>query len=126
MGSSAAYNTVLATAFLIVFRQTPFNLTSDLKEDINGISMQFEAVEHGTPSGIDNYISVHGGVILYNKTREPRFTKLPHSAAHIKALMNVGVVDSCVEKNTKVAVGNVRAKYNADPKCKSAPIQTGP
>jgi mevalonate kinase len=38
--------------------------------------MKFEAVEHGNPSGIDNYISVNGGVILYNKTKEPRFKKL--------------------------------------------------
>jgi mevalonate kinase len=75
--------------------------------------MQFEAVEHGTPSGIDNYISVHGGVILYNRTREPRFTQLPKSAARLKQLMNIGVIDTCVEKNTKVAVSNVRVKYDS-------------
>jgi filamentous hemagglutinin family protein len=44
-------------------------LSQEMKEKINNISMQFEAVEHGNPSGIDNYISVNGGVILYNKTK---------------------------------------------------------
>jgi mevalonate kinase len=70
-------------------------------------------VEHGTPSGIDNYISVHGGVIIYNKTKEPRFTKLVNSAFNIKNFMNIGIIDSGIEKNTKVAVSNVRFKYES-------------
>lgn len=80
--------------------------------------MQFQAVEHGTPSGIDNYISVHGGVILYNKNKEPRFSNLPNAAYNLRKWINIGVVDSCIEKNTKVAVANVRAKCESDEKCK--------
>lgn len=85
LGSSAAFNTVLSTSLLQIFGILPKGLlTIEIKEKINSISMQFEKVEHGNPSGIDNYVSVNGGVILYNKNKSPRFQKLEKSASNIK------------------------------------------
>ena len=43
---------------------------------INECSVVFEKVEHGNPSGIDNFVTVYGGVILYNKTKDPKFRRL--------------------------------------------------
>lgn len=70
-------------------------------------------MEHGNPSGIDNYVSVNGGVILYNKNKQPKFKQL-HTAAENLKLMSLGVIDTGIEKNTKVAVGIVRERYNQE------------
>lgn len=71
LGSSAAFNTVLATTLLVAFRPDIVSvnkgLDNETKELINAISVLFESVEHGNPSGIDNFVSVHGGLILFNK-----------------------------------------------------------
>lgn len=59
-------------------------MPDQIKDHINSISVLFEKVEHGTPSGIDNYVSVHGGVILYNKNANPKYKKLDNLATRIK------------------------------------------
>ena len=77
LGSSAAFNTVLATSLLIIFKQISMKeLDHQTKDLINDISVLFESVEHGNPSGIDNFVSVHGGLILFNKTKNPKFKSL--------------------------------------------------
>jgi mevalonate kinase len=75
LGSSAAFNTVLATVLLIIFKQLDDGKGLDFtaKEKINELSFEFESVEHGNPSGIDNFVSIHGGLILFNKKKEPKF-----------------------------------------------------
>ena len=58
-------------------------------------------------------MSVNGGVILYNKNKQPKFKQLATAGENLK-LMSLGVIDTGIEKNTKVAVGIVREKYNSD------------
>lgn len=105
LGSSAAFNTVLATYFfLITEKLNQQGLDSQDKNNINKISFLFESVEHGNPSGIDNFITVNGGAIVYNKQKDPKFKKLNISAINLKQHINLGIVDTGVEKNTKKAV----------------------
>lgn len=74
-------------------------------------------MEHGNPSGIDNFVSVHGGAILFNRMRNPPFKQLPKVASKIRSHVVVAVADSGVEKNTKAAVGKVKELLDSDPKC---------
>lgn len=73
LGSSAAFNTVLSTALSLIFDKIHVEKTNYLsfqtKEIINSLAYLFECVEHGTPSGIDNFVSVHGGLIVFNKLK---------------------------------------------------------
>ena len=66
--------------------------------------MLFESVEHGNPSGIDNFVSIHGGLILFNKSKEPKFRHLKQAGCTVKSCFNVAIADSGIEKNTKKAV----------------------
>ena len=77
LGSSAAFNTVLSTLLLCIsHRNIVKEIDFSAKKMINEISVLFESVEHGTPSGIDNYVSIHGGLILFNKNKEPKYRDL--------------------------------------------------
>ncbi len=67
-------------------------------------------MEHGNPSGIDNFVAVHGGLILFNRFKEPKFTSLSHLAHKFKDLFDVAIADSKIEKNTKVAVDMVKKR----------------
>jgi mevalonate kinase len=57
--------------FFICDPQAPLNL-----EEVNRVSKILEKVEHGTPSGIDNFVSTYGGLILYNNSKQPQFEKI--------------------------------------------------
>ena len=48
------------------------NLTT-FKSIINHISKIFEKVEHGQPSGIDNFVSIYGNMVLFNRSKNPPF-----------------------------------------------------
>jgi len=61
LGSSAALATALALALKEIF-------SVDMSpNDIWNIAFESEKIVHGRPSGIDNTLSLHGGVILYRK-----------------------------------------------------------
>ena len=82
-------------------------LTEDKRAEINELSFGFEEVEHGSPSGIDNFVSVYGGVIVYNRLKQPRFRRI--SAIHkLRGELEVAIADSKIEKNTKTAVQMVK------------------
>jgi mevalonate kinase len=71
-------------------------------------------VEHGRPSGIDNFVSVYGGMVLFNKNRSPPF-KLIEDKKILNSFSDnfcICFVDSGIEKKTKVAVNQVLLKYN--------------
>lgn len=79
-----------------------------------------ERIEHGTPSGIDNFVATFGGLVLFNNTRSPPFLSI-HDKGILDKITNclqLRLIDSGVEKNTKTAVSVVRKNYESDEKCK--------
>ncbi len=77
---------------------------------MNHLSKVFEKVEHGKPSGIDNFVSIYGGMVLFNKAKNPQFQNIqnPKILSFLSEHLTIGFVDSGIEKNTKLAVSNVR------------------
>ena len=49
----------------------PINL-----EKANKMSKIFEKIEHGTPSGIDNFVATYGGLVLFNNSKNPQLEKI--------------------------------------------------
>ena len=75
LGSSAAFNTVFAATLFLITGDNPQTLLNNL-EIINDMSKLFESVEHGTPSGIDNFVSTFGGLVKFNNSKNPPFLKI--------------------------------------------------
>lgn len=77
-----------------------------------------EHVEHGNPSGVDNFVAVHGGIVKFNNSQSPHFLRLPESSMHfIQGQLYFGIVDSGIKKNTRTAVALVREKCQSNSKC---------
>jgi len=53
-------------------------------------------------------VSVHGGLIVFNRSKQPRFKLLKGAAEKLKAIVELAIADSHIQKNTKLAVGRVR------------------
>lgn len=68
------------------------------------MSFEYEKIYHTKPSGLDNSISLNGGLLIFNKTSGA-------SPVDWKMNLKFGVVDSKVEKNTGKAVLQVASKY---------------
>jgi mevalonate kinase len=94
-------------------------------QQVNKLSKLFEKVEHGNPSGVDNYLATFGGVVLYNNSKNPPFTPIRDPSTLEKLVRGVRfrLVDSGVKKNTEKAVGIVRQNYEKDGKCTSLVMQ---
>ena len=86
---------------------------------INRMSKIFECVEHGTPSGIDNFVATYGGMVLFNNSVDPPFRAITEEKVLKRLAEDVQIllVDSGVEKNTRMAVGVVRKNYEEGEKC---------
>ena len=97
LGSSAAFNTVFSTILLTLLKRNAMKqINEEMKNTINDISVVFQSVEHGTPSGIDNFVSVYGGIILFNKERKPKFKILNQMTEKFKEMFEVAIADSKV------------------------------
>ena len=72
MGSSAAA-TVAVTAALMTLHNRPLDL-----ESISDLSLSAERFQHGRPSGVDSFVSTHGGCVRYRKDGAPEPVALPH------------------------------------------------
>lgn len=103
LGSSAAYSAAMAKAVSALYGKKPS------KDELNRISYEGEKAFHGNPSGIDNAVSVYGGVLEFirgktfaeNRIREVkvgkpfyivvgvtgRFGNTKEMVAHFKGLM---------------------------------------
>ncbi|MBU0532095.1 mevalonate kinase [Candidatus Micrarchaeota archaeon] len=64
LGSSAAFCVAMVHAFA---DEKKIHLT---KEEVNKYAYEGEKAFHGNPSGIDNTIATHGGVILFERGKE--------------------------------------------------------
>ncbi len=95
LGSSAAVAAAFAAAYsclLLGGRQPPRDL-------VNGAAYEAEKVVHGRPSGVDNTVTVYGGLLLYR--RGSLMKPLPPPPVSDAVLL---IALTGVERSTRVAV----------------------
>ena len=140
LGSSAAFSVALV-ATLIRWKQRSLNTentesskttqpaASDLQE-INKFAYASEILLHGTPSGLDNAVSTHGGALWYTKDIHSK-TKITNNSAkdlteqerkqvsdsNMTSLssfptLQLLLVHTHVPRSTKALVAGVRTLYN--------------
>lgn len=73
-------------------------------ETANKLTLKLERIYHGNPSGIDNYIAIYGGLLVFNKTTGGRALNVRGRALPYRIVL----IDTQVEKSTKRAVERVR------------------
>ncbi|WWC85766.1 cystathionine beta-lyase [Kwoniella dendrophila CBS 6074] len=119
LGSSAAYSTCVASSLLIAHShiEKPAQNQSRLSESdtniVDGWAFLAEKVLHGTPSGIDNAVSVRGGAVAFTKSVGGRKGGLDglHGFSSIRLLLT----NTLVPRDTKTLVAGVSAKRLAEP-----------
>ena len=82
-------------------------------EQVNEAAYEGERGYHGTPSGLDNTVSTYGGLVWFERDLNggpPKFTRLKLDKA-----MHLVIAATGITASTKVVVGDVRAKKEADP-----------
>jgi mevalonate kinase len=82
-------------------------------EQVNEAAYEGEKGYHGTPSGIDNTASTYGGLVWFERDLSggiPKFKRLKLDKA-----MHLVVAATGITASTKVVVGDVRAKKDANP-----------
>jgi mevalonate kinase len=109
LGSSAAFSSAVAAA-LRHLTTTSRNLgvpsDSEVKE-IEKFSFFSEQILHGTPSGIDNAVSAHGGVILFQRATAEMPAQLTHLPTTLP-LPPMLLVHTNIPRSTKQLVAHVR------------------
>ena len=118
MGSSAAWGASLACALLhaahfLLTGQTFDN--SREKEFVWSYTNFLEALYHGRPSGCDAAVSIHGGVLFYQRGTPPAKTivrPLPRCKLDSLGML---VVNTNQKKDTKRLVAQVGAFKQANP-----------
>jgi mevalonate kinase len=101
LGSGAAVSTALARALNGAFGN-PLDTAQ-----INDLIFQVETLHHGTPSGIDNTVIVYEQPIYFVRGK-------PLESIRIGAPFTLLIADTGQGALTKVAVGAVRERYNAE------------
>ena len=106
VGASAA----LAASIARALNQ---ELGLDMDDDrINEAAYMAEEAGSGTPSGIDNTCSVYGGFITFEKNLQGGKNKIERPS--IKNPVEIVLAATGITQETKVVVGDVRAKKEAD------------
>lgn len=102
MGSGAAVSAALTRALVHVLAQ-------ELDDDgLNAIVYETEKTYHGTPSGLDNTVIVYEQPIFFIRDTLPQ-------ALTIKGAFTLLIGDTGQQGPTKIAVGDVRKLYEAEP-----------
>jgi mevalonate kinase len=113
LGSSAALAVAAASSLLWARdRVDPDTAAPDHKQvlaRINQWAFAAETLFHGTPSGLDNSVATHGGVMVFQK--EPAMMMPLAGASSIRVV----IVNTNVPKNTKQLVSKVRSRREKDP-----------
>lgn len=106
LGSGAAVTTALARALAAFFEQ------AIPQDELSVLVYEVEKIHHGTPSGIDNTVVVSGQPV-YFKRRESDLPLI--ETFHAGAPLHLLIADTGVASPTKIAVGDVRRRWQADP-----------
>ncbi len=102
LGSGAAVATATARGLLAAFGvELP-------AERLSALVYEVEKLHHGTPSGIDNTVVVYGQPVWFVRGAPPQ----PFAAG---APLHLLVADTGVASPTRLAVGDVRRGWEADP-----------
>jgi mevalonate kinase len=75
---------------------------------IIGLSLRWERVFHGTPSGVDNAMATRGGVAVYRKGQ-------PLAPVALRRALSLAVAHSGEPGRTKETVASVRRQYEQNP-----------
>jgi len=106
VGASAALAGSIARAFS---GELDLSLNHD---QVNEVAYIAETAGTGTPSGIDNTCSVYGGFILFVKNLEGGPNKIERLS--VKEPVEIVLANTGITQETKVVVGDVRKKKEAD------------
>jgi mevalonate kinase len=82
-------------------------------EQVNEAAYEGEKGYHGTPSGLDNTASTYGGLVWFERDLSggpPKFKRLK-----LDKPMHLVIAATGITASTKVVVGDVKAKKDADP-----------
>lgn len=144
LGSSASFSVCIATALLLLHQRISIPplpepsrspgarsstdpghihvphqgrkaIPGDVAEEVNRWAFVSEKVLHGTPSGVDNSVSVFGGALAYTKTGFAGKKGGMEPIQGFKSLKFL-LTDSKVPRDTKALVAGVAAKKAKDPK----------
>lgn len=107
MGSGAA----IAAAIIRALAQHLDLPDLQTNEAVSALTYEVEKIHHGTPSGIDNTVVAYEQPIYFVR-QSPRNQIEPF---HVAAPLRFVVADTGVRSSTKVAVGDVRRRYNQQP-----------
>ncbi|HEX2905311.1 MAG TPA: mevalonate kinase [Phototrophicaceae bacterium] len=102
LGSGAAVATALARAVVAALGQALEQAA------LNKIVYEVEKVHHGTPSGIDNTVIVYEQPVYFVRHQ-------PIETFHIGAPLTFLIGDTGQSASTRVAVGDVRRLFEAEP-----------
>ncbi|TIA73832.1 hypothetical protein E3P91_01209 [Wallemia ichthyophaga] len=119
LGSSAAYSTCVSAALLLYMQKVVINrqratphishsgrkyIGVDIAATVNKWAFASERILHGTPSGIDNSVSVFGGAISYARGRAQPMIPLHGFQSMLLLLANTHV-----ERDAKAVISRVHA-----------------
>ncbi|SPO30134.1 related to cystathionine beta-lyase [Ustilago trichophora] len=119
LGSSAALSSCLSAALNILYRRIPApagEVAADHSTYVNQWAFLSEKVIHGTPSGVDNSVAVHGGAIAFTRAH-PINTLTQNKMDKLKGFSSFRflLVDSCVGREGKKLIAHVAAQKEAEP-----------
>ncbi|CDU22517.1 related to cystathionine beta-lyase [Sporisorium scitamineum] len=119
LGSSAALSSCLAAALNILYGRIPApanDVSAEHSAYVNQWAFLSEKVIHGTPSGVDNSVAVHGGAIAFTRAH-PSNTLTANKMDKLKGFSSFRflLVDSCVGREGKKLIAHVAAQKEAEP-----------
>lgn len=137
LGSSAAFSVACSAALVRLCMEggidkgmvvppvtQPTTPDKDHVEKINQFAYYSEIILHGTPSGLDNAVSSHGGAMLYtkNKTNDNEDNKqtkkfsMEHFVLDAHHPLNLIMVNTHVPRSTKKLVASVGTLLRQHPR----------
>jgi mevalonate kinase len=107
LGSGAAIAAAVIRA-LLQFLELPHLLAP---ESISQLVYAVEKVHHGTPSGVDNTVVTYEQPVYFVRRQPHNLIETFHVARPLRLLIG----DTGIRSSTRVAVGDVRRRWEADP-----------
>ena len=101
LGSGAAVSTAIVRALAQYFKR---DLDSAA---ISSLVYEVEKIHHGTPSGIDNTVIAYGKPVYFVRGQ-------PIETFNVARPFRLAIADTGIQSPTKIAVGDVRAAWEAD------------